>query len=190
MTQTKNSLPVQTERLRLRELEASDFDAVHAYTSDPFVVRFMPWGPNSETDTRDFLLRARSLADAQPRLGYELAIAPREGAALVGAIGLHRTDDTSSEAMLGYCLARPAWGHGYATEAGLAVIGFGFADLGLESVWAGCDTENAASIRVLEKLGMRVHSEHVHDAEVRAGWRESLMFRIRSSEWAGSTPAV
>lgn len=35
MTQTKNSLPLQTERLRLRELEASDFDAVHAYTSDP-----------------------------------------------------------------------------------------------------------------------------------------------------------
>ncbi len=70
MTQTKNSLPLQTERLRLRELEASDFDAVHAYTSDPFVVRFMPWGSNSETDTRDFLLRAGSLADAQPRLGY------------------------------------------------------------------------------------------------------------------------
>ncbi len=108
----------------------------------------------------------------------------------MGAIGLHRTDDTSSEARLGYCLARPAWGHGYATEAGLAVLGFGFAGLGLESVWAGCDAEHAASIRVLEKLGMRVQSEHVRDAEVRGERRDSLMFRIRSSEWAGWTPAV
>ena len=190
MTQTKNSLPLQTERLRLRELEDSDFDAVHAYASDPFVVRFMPWGPNSETDSRDFLRRARSLAEAQPRVGYELAVTPREGGPLVGAIGLHRTGDASSEAMLGYCLARPAWGHGYATEAGLAVLGFGFAGLGLESVWAGCDAENAASIRVLEKLGMRVQSEYVRDAEVRGEWHDSLMFRIRSSEWAGSTPAV
>ena len=108
MTQSKNSLPLQTERLRLRELEGSDFDDVHAYASDPLVVRFMPWGPNTEADTWKFLRRARSLAEAQPRLGYELAVSPREGGPLVGAIGLHRTDDISAEAMLGYCIARAA----------------------------------------------------------------------------------
>ena len=66
------------------------------------------------------------------------------------------------------------------------MLGFGFAGLGLESVWAGCDTENGASIRVLEKLGMSVQPKYPRDAEVSGEWRDSLMFRIRSSEWAGS----
>ena len=184
MTNSTQLPPFATERLVLRELADSDFDSVHAYASDPVVVRFMPWGPNSESDTEDFLKRAQDAAKGPARLGYELAVVLRENSTLIGAIGLHREEAEASEAMLGYCFGQPAWGRGYATEAGLAMIRFGFAGLKLSSVWAGCDPANQASIRVLEKIGMKFHSRHQHDTNVRGEWRDSLMFRIQSSEGA------
>lgn len=178
--------PLETERLVLRNLNDSDFDAVHAYASDPVVVRYMPWGPNSESDTSDFLARAQEAANAEPRVGYELGVVLREEAQLLGAIGLHRENADETEAMLGYCFGQPAWGHGYATEAGRAMIRFGFAGLGLESIWAGCDSENRPSVRVLEKIGMTFEHHQRHETNVPGEWEDSLMFRIRSSEWRGS----
>ena len=67
---------------------------------------------------------------------------------------------------------------------------FGFAGLGLASVWAGCDDDNIASIRVLEKLGMTLQPRPPNDTNVRGERHDSLMFRIRSGEWNdGHEPA-
>lgn len=173
---------IETLRLRLRELRLTDFDAVHAYANDPEVVRFMPWGPNTEADTLEFLRRASGQALTDPRVGYELAITVRETDGLVGAIGLHVTNESSNEAMLGYCLARPAWGKGYATEASQAMLRFGFLELGLESIWAGCDVDNSGSISVLGKLGMTLQPA-VAGAADDQGEPSSLMYRVRASEW-------
>lgn len=172
---TKPEPPLQTGRLVLRELTDSDFGAVHAYASDPEVVRYMPWGPNSEAETREFIKRAQTMAAAQPRVGYELAVTVRQTGELIGAIGLHRERAQENEAMLGYCFGQPAWGHGYATEAGQAMVEFGLRSLGLESVWAGCDSDNSGSIRVLEKLGMTLQSKRRDETDPSS---ESLMFCI------------
>jgi ribosomal-protein-alanine N-acetyltransferase len=48
----------QTERLLLREFQRTDWREVHEYASDPQVVRFMSWGPNTEEETRGFILRS------------------------------------------------------------------------------------------------------------------------------------
>ena len=59
-------LPIQTSRLELRDFRAKDFDAVHAYASDPLVTRFTSWGPNSEEETRAFLDSVTAEAAAIP----------------------------------------------------------------------------------------------------------------------------
>ena len=186
---TSPALTIETARLRLRELRLTDFESVHDYANDPQVIRFMPWGPNTEADTIDFLKRAAEHAFAHPRLGYELAITVRETSELVGTVGLHIPTESPDEAMLGYCLARSAWGKGYATEASAAMLDFGFSTLGLESVWAGCDVENSASIRVLEKLGMSRQS--LHRAKTgRRGEGDSYMYRLRAMERSGTEPGL
>ena len=188
-TKVTQSPPLTTPRLVLRELEDSDFDAVHAYATDPLVVRYMPWGPNTEADTIDFLTRSREAAQSRPRLGYELAVVVAESGTLVGAIGLHRTDASTPDAMLGYCFARTAWGHGFATEAAREMLRFGFKSLELECVWAGCDADNHASIRVLEKIGMTLESRHREKGQAEGQGSESLMFGIRSADWSISQRA-
>ena len=141
---------IQSERLTLREFRGDDFDAVHSYACDVEVVRYMPWGPNTEDETRTFLERAQSYASADPRTGYELAVVETSADRLIGGIGLDANDQ---QGVLGYCFARPAWGQGFATEAARLILDFGFETLGIHRVRAGCDSENAASLRVLEKIG-------------------------------------
>jgi ribosomal-protein-alanine N-acetyltransferase len=179
---------LETARLSLRELTTGDFEAVHAYASDPEVVRYMTWGPNTRQDTLDFLESARAAAREDPRHDYELGVVTRDGARLVGCVGLHvRADETTG--MLGYCFHREAWGLGYATEAGRAMLALGFDVLLLHRIWAGCDPDNIRSARVLEKLGMRLEGRLRDDVRVRGDYRDSLVYGVLESEWTGPTGA-
>ena len=171
---------LRSERLFLRDFRDDDFEAVHAYATDLDVVRYMSWGPNSETETQDFLKRAQSNVAIDPRIEFELAVIREESGELIGGIGLHVN---GSKAMLGYCFARPAWGRGYATEAARVLMDFGFGSLGLHRIWAFCDPENAGSVRVLRKLGMRLEGHLRHDCQIRGEWRDNLLFGILEDEW-------
>ena len=170
----------RSDRLLLREFSDEDFQAVHAYASDPDIVRFMTWGPNSEAETREFLKCAKTHAEANPRLQFGLAVVRHASGDLIGSIGLHVD---GSNAMLGFCYARSAWGQGYATEAAQILLDFGFGSLGLHRIWADCDSENAVSVRVLQKLGMRQEGHLRGDCKIRGEWRDTLIFAILDNEW-------
>ena len=174
---------LETERLRLRGITDSDFDAVHAYASDPEVVEYMTWGPSTEQDTLDFLARTQAQAAADPRIDYGLGVVRKSDELLIGAVGLHMPSQDAHQGMLGYCFARGAWGHGFATEAANALLTFGFDVLGLKRIWAGCDPDNAGSIRVLEKIGMSLEGRHREDVQIRGSLRDSLMWAILEREW-------
>ena len=171
---------LRSERLLLRDFRDDDYDAVHAYATDLDVVRYMTWGPNSEAETRDFLKRAQSNTELDPRVEFELAVIREDKEELIGGIGLHVE---GSKAMLGYCYSRSAWGQGYATEAGRVLMDFGFRSLGLHRIWACCDPENAGSIRVLQKLWMKQEGHLKHDCQIRGEWRDNLLFGILEDDW-------
>ena len=171
------------DRLLLRDFEPGDYEAVHEYATDIEVVRYMSWGPNTEVDTRDFLERAAASAAARPRIGYELAVTAVEDGHLFGGIELSLAAEDSQQAMLGYCFSREAWGQGYATEAAEAMLMLGFDVLGLHRVWAGCDSQNADSAHVLEKIGMVREGRMREDVRVRGEWRDTLLFGILEAEY-------
>jgi len=84
-------------------------------------------------------------------LGYaRYAVLLRAAGKLIGFSGFKLIDGNVD---FGYRLAAEHWGSGYATEAGRAVIAYGFEQLGLKSIVATADMRNAGSIRVIEKLG-------------------------------------
>lgn len=170
----------QSERLLLREFRDDDFDAVHAYGSDPEVVRYLPWGPNSHAATREFLKRAQSYAEVDSQVVFEYAVIRKDTGELIGGMGLHLD---GPNAMLGYCFAKPAWGKGFATEAARLVVGHGFDNLEVHRTWAGCDPENSGSIRVLEKLGMTLEGHLRQDCQIRGEWRDTLVFAVLADEW-------
>jgi len=178
---------IHTERLVLRDLQRDDFEAVHAYATDPEVVRYMPWGPNTEAETEAFFDRVDAMKRADPRAGYELAVVRESDDRLLGAVGLHLDEREMSIAMLGYCYSRAAWGNGYATEAAFGLLRFGFEEWGLMRVWAGCDPDNAGSIRVLQKLGMSQEGRLRQDTLIDGEWRDTLIFGVLRDEWSAGS---
>lgn len=175
-----------TLRLTLRDLRDSDFERVHAYASDSQVVRYLDWGPNSVDDTRSFLALARDAREASPRTAYHLALALRTDDQVIGGGRIEIRDAASGSGDLGYVLDRAHWGHGYATEAGQALLAFGFERLGLHRIWARCDVRNGASARVLEKLGMRREGHLRHDVRRNGEWHDSYLYAILEPDWRGA----
>jgi RimJ/RimL family protein N-acetyltransferase len=178
------NLPIQTERLLLREYEETDWQAVHAYGSDPVVVRFMPWGPNTEDETREFVERVMAHQWDAQRKEFELAVTLREEGPLIGGCGLSVTDQFHRGGMLGYCFSHDFWGQGYATEAARALLRFGFKELALHRVYATCDVLNVASARVLEKIGMQREGRLREHMWIKGQWRDSFLYAILEREWS------
>lgn len=134
-----------TERLLLRPAWPEDWQAVYSGIADEGIVRNLasaPW-PYSKDDARSFVE-----LPVDPMFPRFLITRARD-AALVGCIGIH---PAGSDIELGYWIARPYWGQGYATEAGHGVIEIA-ATLGHKSLVASHFLDNPASGKVLEKLG-------------------------------------
>jgi RimJ/RimL family protein N-acetyltransferase len=140
-----------TERLHLRPFTLADRDAIHAVYSDPEVMRYV--GHGAHRTPAETAAAMRVYGEVLRRRGFSfLAVTERETGALIGDGGLHPLGD---DIELGYTLARGAWGRGYATELGRALLAYAFDVLGAKRVVAQVEPDNAASRHVLEKLGMR-----------------------------------
>jgi RimJ/RimL family protein N-acetyltransferase len=156
---------------------------VHEYASDPQVVRFMSWGPNTEEETREFIQKSIDYQKEIPRVNYSLAVVLRDGNRLIGSCGIYESNIQNREGWIGYCLNRQFWGQGYATEAARALLEFGFTHLNLHRIFALCDTANTASAHVMEKIGMQYEGRFRENLQCRGAWRDSLLYAILDREW-------
>ena len=115
--------------------------------------------------------------------GARLAIDRASDGVFIGWCSLTRWNPEFRSASLGYCLDEPAWGHGYATEAVRAVLQWAFDTLDLNRVQAEADTRNAASGRVLEKLGIVREGTLREDCVVNGEVSDSWVFGLLRREW-------
>jgi RimJ/RimL family protein N-acetyltransferase len=139
----------RTERLLLRPSWPEDASELHAAIADEAIVRNLasaPW-PYSAKDAWEFATLQRDPAFPNFLLMLRTDSAPR----LVGCCGI---GEHQGEVELGYWIARPYWGLGFATEAGRAVINIAKA-IGHTRLRAGHFTDNPGSGKVLRKLGFR-----------------------------------
>jgi RimJ/RimL family protein N-acetyltransferase len=87
---------------------------------------------------------------------------------------------------LGYAIRADRWGRGYATDAARTFAVFGFGRLGLHRISAAIGPDNAASIRIAERLGMR-REGRIRDHVLTSGvWRDSLLYSVLDHEWTAS----
>ncbi len=143
-----------TPRLLLRPFREDEAPAVFGYAGRPDFFRYLDHAPlrlrqdYQLADAEEHLLRLREL-DAQ---GWpHWAIIPHAVGRPVGAVRFQPAHDDSGLPELGYGLAPAAWGHGWASEAAAAVLAWCAPDT--PTVVARCHPENAASRRLLERLG-------------------------------------
>jgi len=146
---------IETSRLRLRPLASSDLPDLIGLDSDSAVMRYVgsPAGvrPRAEIEERARTRIHESEEGAHDPLGF-WRIEGRSDGVFHGLAALIRMP-TGADVELAYRLARTAWGHGIATEAGRALVAHGLGSLGLPRLVAVTYPDNHASQRVLDKLG-------------------------------------
>src|SRR5262249_28666473 len=139
-----------TARLLLRRPHAADAAAVFEYASDPLVVRYVDWpisvDPADSVRATERALQQWELAE---EYSWRLTVPPDDTA--IGSVGC-RIRGISAD--VGFVLNRRHWGRGYATEAAGAVLDWLKSLEVITGIHATCDVDNAASARVLEKLGL------------------------------------
>ncbi|MHB1483058.1 MAG: GNAT family N-acetyltransferase [Saccharofermentanales bacterium] len=172
---------LETKRLILRPWRESDFEAAHTYASELENVRFMPFGPNTESETKDFITRSINNNAADPQTNYVYAITLKESGAVIGGCEISKYGE--SEAALGWILHRDYWKQGLGTELADALIKFGFEELNLHRIYATCDAENYGSYRVMERNNMRREGHFIKKNFRRGEWRDEFVYAILKEEW-------
>jgi RimJ/RimL family protein N-acetyltransferase len=181
-------LPLETDRLLLREFRPDDEAGILAYAGDPEVVRFADWGPSDLSTIRTNLHRRLNDQQYWPRDSLEVAVEVLRDQCLIGILRITVLDHGNRTADFGYTFNRRFWNQGYATEATRALLKLAFSQLNLHRVWATCDVRNHASYRVMEKLGMRREGRFKKDIFQKGEWRDSYLYALLAEEWE-SIPA-
>lgn len=136
--------------VRLRRVRSSDAPALLECGSDLEVARYADWPLSTELEPALERIRQRNERWDAGEQFYWVITLPGEDRA-IGAISC-RIESPSAE--VGFFVHRGHWNHGYATLAARAVVDWAMTLPSVSRVWGRCDTENAASVRVLEKAGL------------------------------------
>ena len=174
-------LPLTSKRLTIRMLRAEHLTSLVEYRNDPEVARFQSWQlPFSEAMAERLISEQAGLDGPLDDTWVQLAL-DVDGTAIGDvAVGLH---DRGRQATLGYSIAVAEQGKGYATEALAAVIDALFAEPGVHRIVASTDPHNAASRRVLDKLGFRFEGRSLQSVFVRGEWADDDRFAMLASEY-------
>jgi RimJ/RimL family protein N-acetyltransferase len=176
--------PYRTQRLLLRPFTPRDLEAFMAMHSDPEIVRYVPYPPLTREEAEE---RLRSIAtmtaidDEAQNLRF--AVVLPETDEVIGDVGIWSSATDRLQADIGYVFNPRFHGQGYATEAVTELLRIGFQEAGLHRITANADARNAASIRVMEKIGMRREAHFVQGSFEKGEWVDEVEYGILAAEW-------
>lgn len=164
----------ETNRLILREILPSDAEGLFEMDSDPLVHTYLGNKPVTHMqqvmDVIDFIRKQYK----ENGIG-RWAMIEKSTNHFVGWAGLkfvqEETNHKSNYYDLGYRLLRKHWGKGFATEAAIASLNYGFQQLGLQEIFAAAHLENKASDRILRKVGFEPDGVFEYDTEIHTWYR-------------------
>src|SRR3954453_11935536 len=146
---------IETARLHIRHFTETDIPTLLAYRNDPVVAKYQGWDSMTEAEARAFVHEMQQGQPGVPGPGFQFAVALKPRGPHIGDCFVKLLDHDPRQAEIGYSLARPYWGQGFATEALIAILDYCFRTLSLHRVNAITDCNNLPSVALLERLGMR-----------------------------------
>ncbi len=183
--------PIQTQRLLLRPFQDADLDELVAIQSRAEVAEYLYWEPRTRPDVIQVFDRLKSMDRIDESSdSLRLAAFHRDTGALVGDYSLRLDSRENAQGEIGYITHPDHQGHGYATEGCVPLLKLGFEVLGLHRIFGNCDGRNAASARLMERLGMRREAHFRENEFVKGVWTDALIYATLASEWRERRAAV
>ena len=161
---------LETEHLTLRRMKPDDAADMFEYARRADVTEFLTWNPHpDEAYTRDYLrMVQKQYEDGE---FYDWAVIHRASGKMIGTCGFTSFDDDNNAGEIGYVLNPVYRGQGLMPEAALEVMKFGFLRLNLHRITARYMEGNAASRRVMDKIGMSFEGTFRHAVYIKGDYR-------------------
>lgn len=176
--------PRQTERLTLRAFELTDLDDLAVIFADEGVNRYLYSSPRDRAATRETLERRVARApEVEEDNHLCVAVVLRGLDRLIGDFMLGWHADEHRQGEIGGSLHPDFHGRGYAAEVYDVLLELAFVDYGLHRVVGRCDARNTASVRALEKAGLRQEAHFIENEFVKGEWTDEIILALRRSEW-------
>jgi RimJ/RimL family protein N-acetyltransferase len=176
-------LLLETERLFLRQFKESDLESFWVYRNDPEVARYQGWDIPYPREKAITFVEAMQVAIPMQSKWLQIAIELKSTHEMIGDVAFFIMRNDARQALIGYSLARPCWGNGYAFEALSRLLAFLFEELNLHRVVAECDVENRPSWRLLEKRGFRREAHLVENTFFKGAYVSEYHYAILGQEW-------
>ncbi|NSW54188.1 MAG: GNAT family N-acetyltransferase [Anaerolineae bacterium] len=176
---------IETARLCLRDYTPADLPAMLTLQTAP-QTRYYDTETLTEAQVGQFLQRVIDEAAAEPRTHYHLAVCPREAPQTAfGLVKLVLNYAPVGEWEVGWALLPAYWGQGYALEAARAMLDLAFGPCRAHRVVAFSHAANAASIRVMERLGMQHEGTLRETRRWQNQWADEVVYGLLEREWGG-----
>ena len=176
---------LETERLRLRQIQPQDSKALFAILADAEVTKFLGVQTLNTIEEVDGILPLFNLP-YQTHSGIRWAITLKSGPdanRLIGTCGFHRWQPDHYRAEIGYELARAYWDQGIMRTALKSILDFGFVKMNLNRIEAEVWAENIRSVRFLEKLGFQREGLLRQAEYARGAFQDILIYAILKADF-------
>jgi aminoglycoside 6'-N-acetyltransferase len=178
-----DAFPLDTPRLRLRRFAERDLAAFAVYRNDPDVARYQSWDGITESAAHEFIAEMAVIQPGLPGKWMQIAIERKDTGELIGDCAFCVKTDDSRQAEMGFTLARAHQRRGFATESVSRLLTYLFDTLDLHRVVAIADTRNAASVSLLERLGMRREGHFIQNVWFKGAWADEYLYALLRHEW-------
>lgn len=179
--------PLLTERLSLLLVKRSDLADIHELHSLPETDKYNTLGiPEDIEQTSRILTSWISKCKASVCPEYTFSIREKLTGSFIGLIALKCGNPKFRIGEAWYKLHVHHWRKGFATEALSRVLAFGFNELKLHRIEAGCAVDNTGSIKVLEKVGMLKEGRKRKVLPLKEGWSDNFEYAILEDDWKRS----
>ena len=175
---------ISTHRLHLRDIVMSDLNDIHLLLSLPETDRYNVLGlPDAIDVTQKWVEEWISAQSMEPRISYTLCMAHRDTNTFAGLIALVKGKANYRIAEVWFKIHKDYWRKGYTTEALIRLLDFGFNDLKLHRIEAGCATGNIASSKTLEKVGFTREGMKRKILPIRGEWKDNYFYAILEEDF-------
>jgi len=174
---------LQTERLLLRLVSLADLGNVHALHCLPETDEFNTLGIPQNTSETKAIIKIWMAEHKQPvNPAYIFVVELKDSNTFTGIIGIRPGKPKYRNAEVWFKFHRDFWNKGYATEALKKLIDFGFSEMKLHRIEAGCATGNTGSYKVMEKAGMQREAHTRQLLPLKSGWSDHYGYAILSTD--------
>jgi len=174
---------LQSDRINLRLVCLSDLNAIHELHLFPEVDEFNTLGIPTEINETRIVVDSWIYSNNKHQIeNYTFIIEETKAKSFIGTIGLKLWNKKNNKGEVWYKIHPKYWNKGFATEAVNLILDYGFDELNLHRIQAGCAVENIASIKVLEKVGMIKEGRGRKVLPLKNGWSDNFEYSILETD--------